>query len=37
MVRYFDAYGKIYSVDQKLLMAVAQCESTFYTGNPEFS
>ena len=32
MVRYFDAYGKIYSVDPKLLMAVAQCESTFYTG-----
>lgn len=32
MVRYFDAYGKIYGVDPKLLMAVAQCESTFYTG-----
>ena len=32
MVRYFDAYGRIYGVDPKLLMAVAQCESTYYTG-----
>lgn len=30
MVRYFDAYGRIYGVDPILLMAVAQCESTYY-------
>ncbi len=31
MVRYFDAYGRIYGVDPRILMAVAQCESTFYS------
>lgn len=29
MVKYFEAYGQIYGVDLKLLMAMAQTESTF--------
>lgn len=29
MIKYFEAYGQIYGVDLKLLMAMAQTESTF--------
>lgn len=29
MVKYFEAYGQIYGIDLKLLMAMAECESNF--------
>lgn len=29
MVKYFEAYGQIYGVDLKLLMAMAECESCY--------